>query len=91
MLKMVIASVVAVSLTTIPAYAMCCGGKDAAGSKEAAAMQCMNMDMPKADAAGANQTPKSGDPHAGMDMESGKDSAMDHSSKSCCCCDKKSS
>lgn len=84
MLKLASLTVVALGLAIAPAFAMCCGGKGEAASKEPAKMQCMKMDMTKSDDRAQSEKSGESDPHAGMDM--GKDGAMDHSKMAGCCC-----
>jgi hypothetical protein len=93
MLKLTSFTVVAFALLISPASAMCCGGKGEAAAKESGKMQCMKMDMTKAEDRSAPEKPAAADPHAGMDM--GKDGAMEPPKMAGCCCgccgDKKSS
>jgi hypothetical protein len=84
MLKLASLTVVAFGLAITPAFAMCCGGKGDASAKDGGTMQCMKMDMTKAEDRSVPDKTTEADPHAGMDM--GKDGAMDHSKMAGCCC-----
>lgn len=74
----------ALGLAIAPAFAMCCGCKGDASAKDGGKMQCMKMDMNKAEDRSVPDKSKEAGPHAGMDMD--KDGAMDHSKMAGCCC-----